>query len=64
MKDFLKNELQIGDHIVYCRYNRTSAGLIKGRVIDIFDKMLKIIVVYDNGGVKYINVYPNKVVKI
>lgn len=42
MKDFLNNELNIGDEVVYLYYARTSAELKIGKIIKITDKMVKI----------------------
>lgn len=62
MKDFLENEICVGDRIVYCKYNKTNASLYKGTVEGITEKMVKI--VYDNYGMRLSTVSPDKIVVI
>ena len=61
MVDFLGQELKIGDDVVYCRHNRTSASftsLTKTKIIGFTNKMVKI----ENGS--WGNVYPDRLIKI
>lgn len=40
MVDFLKQELQIGDWVVYLMHSKTSAWFEKGRIIRMTDKYI------------------------
>ncbi len=41
-KDFLNNQLEIGDEVVYVKYNGTSAELMKGKVVGLTEKMVRV----------------------
>lgn len=61
MQDFLGNELNIGDRIVYCKYNKTNASLYKGVVEGITNKKVKI--AFDDYGMRLATVSPEHLVK-
>ena len=61
MKDFLGNDLQVGDNVVALKYVNTSARLLKGVVLSITNKFVKVSHDYDTN-VGYFS--PEKVVKI
>ena len=42
MRDFVGNELAIGDEVVYCRSRKNGMDMIKAKVIGFTDKMVKI----------------------
>jgi len=57
MVDFLRQELHIGDNVVYCRHERTSTNLTKTKIVGFTDKMVKI----ESGS--WGNVWPDKLIK-
>jgi len=61
MKDFLENELNIGDRVVYCKYNKTNASLLKGIVEGI--TTAKVRIAYDEYGMRLATVSPEKLIK-
>lgn len=42
MKDFVGNELEIGDDIVYCRSRKNGMDMFIAKVIEFTPKMLKV----------------------
>lgn len=62
MKDFLDNELNIEDEVVYIYHARTSSELKKGKIIDITNKMVKIETSAEYNGVTYKQ--PDKIIDI
>ena len=42
MKDFVGNELEIGDDIVYCRSRKNGMDMIVTKVIEFTPKMVKV----------------------
>lgn len=42
MKDFVGNELQIGDKVVYCRSRKNGMDMIKTVVVGFTEKMVKV----------------------
>jgi len=64
MRDFLNNEIQVGDRVVYCQYMKTSAKLIEANVVKLLPQKVRIQV----NGVRYnqgiMDVYPDKLVVI
>lgn len=62
MKDFLDNELNIGDEVVYLYYAKTSAELKSGEIINITDKMVKIETSKKYNGATYKQ--PDKIIDI
>lgn len=62
MKDFLGNEIHIGDMVVALRYQRTSAELYKAEVLKITPKMVQVQTNYKFDPIRY--VYPKKIVVI
>lgn len=42
MKDFVGNELQIGDKVVYCRRRKSGMDMIKTVVLGFTEKMVKV----------------------
>ena len=42
MKDFVGNELEIGDDIVYCRSRKNGMDMIITKVIELTPKMVKV----------------------
>lgn len=42
MKDFLGNEIVLGDNVVYLFYGKTSSDFRKGKVVKITEKMVLI----------------------
>lgn len=42
MKDFVGNELQIGDKVVYCRSRKSGMDMIKTVVVGFTEKMVKV----------------------
>ena len=53
MKDFLDNEVTIGDEVVYLYHVRRSSELKKGKIINITNKMVKIETSVEYNGVTY-----------
>ena len=62
MKDFLGNELQVGDAVVYCRHAKTNAHLLVGKVAKIHEKKVTILIGIPDRRRKA-DVYPEKLVK-
>jgi hypothetical protein len=48
VKDFLEQEIRIGDNVVYLQHYKTSSSLNKSVVVGIADKMVKL----ENGKLK------------
>ena len=42
MRDFVGNELAIGDEIIYCRSRKNGMDMIKTKVVGFTDKMVKV----------------------
>ncbi len=42
MRDFIGNELAIGDDIIYCRSRKNGMDMIKTKVVGFTDKMVKV----------------------
>ncbi len=62
MIDFLGQELNIGDNVVYVKHERTSSELIKSKIIGFTNKMVKI--EFNKYSWKdETNVMPNKLIK-
>lgn len=67
MKDFLDNELNVGDRVVGLRQATTKAFLFEGKVIKITEKMVRIKNIKRENGYPYFDEFliaPYKVVKI
>lgn len=62
MKDFLDNELTVGDEVVYLYHVRTSSELKNGKIINITNKMVKIETNAEYNGVTYKQ--PDKIIDI
>lgn len=62
MKDFLDNELNIEDEVVYLYHVRTSSELKKGKIINITNKMVKIETSTEYNGTTYKQ--PDKIIDI
>lgn len=62
MKDFVGNELRIGDEIVYCRSRQNGMGMIQTKVVGFTEKMLKVEKLYSWSDKDYAVVSPGNCV--
>lgn len=59
MKDYLDNDLHIGDKIVYCRATGSGFDLIKTEVMGFSEKMVKIPCEWNWRNKEYMTVAPH-----